>query len=446
MKEVEDTTAVEERSTARTDDWEQTEVTERARLIETTEDRMGMGEANTSVKVSDYMLLDKAVLPPVNIDYGANVKGPVLPYLDPVSARIFTMASEDKKEQTDPFMQRIQLVGKEIVRATAQVDNGAMRNCIAQAKYKAYNICLGPLRPSTMVIGVANNQQIPSLGTWMEVVRIGGVEAESIFEVFKCAGMFKVILGKLFLRAAKAIHKYSTDTIYINTPTGDTTIMNKHVSPRSTTPNLASIAKETGLPSATMKIAKMEPTTPDQKTPKPTIQTPAPTQQRQSINTTTHPIKSTNRWALLEQDTDHVEDKESETEPATEKKSKKEERRWKEKQERWKQVKKLRQDLKTLDNVLLMQATEEADRERGGLYIPDDMLPKPQTKLAPVYRSRAKPLTIPLGSKLRYLITKMAELKQMMEEGECVVAEELGEVTAEVNALGDVTNETSKLD
>lgn len=124
MKEVEDTTAVEERSTARTDDWEQTEVTERARLIETTEDRMGMGEANTSVKVSDYMLLDKAVLPPVNIDYGANVKGPVLPYLDPVSARIFTMASEDKKEQTDPFMQRIQLVGKEIVRATVQVEIG----------------------------------------------------------------------------------------------------------------------------------------------------------------------------------------------------------------------------------------------------------------------------------------------------------------------------------
>jgi hypothetical protein len=91
---------------------------------------------------------------------------PIAPYMDPISQKVFGMTTEEDGERTKPFMQRVQLAGNATVRATGQVDDGAMVNCLAKAKWQAYNVCLGTLLPSTKVIGVANNQRIRSMGRW----------------------------------------------------------------------------------------------------------------------------------------------------------------------------------------------------------------------------------------------------------------------------------------
>ena len=59
---------------------------------------------------------------------------PILLYDENTSDRILSMASTPDEEQSKPFLQRVQLIGPSdcIVRATGQVDDGAMRNCISK--------------------------------------------------------------------------------------------------------------------------------------------------------------------------------------------------------------------------------------------------------------------------------------------------------------------------
>ena len=116
-----------------------------------------------------------------------------------------------------PFLQRIQLKGKSgsIVRATGQVDDGAMRNCISLSRWEKYGHCLDNLSKSSTIISVANATEIRSIGTWTGMVQIGGTGALSCFEVFDCRGAFDVILGKPWLKAVRAQHDYVTDRITI---------------------------------------------------------------------------------------------------------------------------------------------------------------------------------------------------------------------------------------
>ena len=86
-----------------------------------------------------------------------------------------------------------------IVRATGQVDDGAMRNCISKTRWDRYGHCLEPMEPSGTWIKVANDARIKSLGRWTGKVKVGGIEAESSFKVFDCKGAFDVILGKPWL-------------------------------------------------------------------------------------------------------------------------------------------------------------------------------------------------------------------------------------------------------
>ena len=116
-----------------------------------------------------------------------------------------------------PFLQRIQLKGKSgsIVRATGQVDDGAMRNCISLSRWEKYGHCLDNLSKSSTIISVANATEIRSIGTWTGMVQIGGTGALSCFKVFDCRGAFDVILGKPWLKAVRAQHDYVTDRITI---------------------------------------------------------------------------------------------------------------------------------------------------------------------------------------------------------------------------------------
>jgi hypothetical protein len=105
-------------------------------------------------------------------------------YEVPVRERIMQMGMEEEKEQTKPFLQRIQLKGPQnvIVRATGQVDDGTSKNCISKNRWDRYGHCLSPLEPSNMLIKVTNDTQIRSMGRWHGGITVGGMEMQSMFE------------------------------------------------------------------------------------------------------------------------------------------------------------------------------------------------------------------------------------------------------------------------
>ena len=155
----------------------------------------------------------------VNKDFYHDInKSPVLLYNSPTEDRILQMTEpKNNINKPKPFLQRIQLKGKSgsVVRATGQVDDGAMRNCISLDRWKKYGHCLDNLSKSNTIISVANTTEIKSIGTWMGTVQVGGTGALSRFEIFDCKGAFDVILGKPWLKEVRAQHDYVTDRITI---------------------------------------------------------------------------------------------------------------------------------------------------------------------------------------------------------------------------------------
>ena len=127
------------------------------------------------------------------------------------------MTEPESDDKPKPFLQRIQLKAKTgtIVRATGQVDDGAMKNCISLKRWEWYGHCLETLSESRTIISVANATEIKSKGTWTGIVQVGMTSALSRFEVFDCKGAFDVILGKPWLKAVRAQHDYVTDKITI---------------------------------------------------------------------------------------------------------------------------------------------------------------------------------------------------------------------------------------
>jgi hypothetical protein len=139
-------------------------------------------------------------------------------YNVPTSERILQMSEPtDSTEKPKPFLQRIQLMGKKgsVVRATGQIDDGAMRNCISLDRWEKYGHCLDTLSKSNTIISVANATEIESKGSWTGTVQVGGTGARSRFEIFDCKGAFDVILGKPWLKEVRAHHDYVTDRIII---------------------------------------------------------------------------------------------------------------------------------------------------------------------------------------------------------------------------------------
>lgn len=147
----------------------------------------------------------------------------VLLYETDTAAAIMSMTTPDKTKRSAPFLQRIQLVAPDgyPVRATGQVDDGAMRNCISKKRWEQYGHCLSPLSPSTIRISVASGQILKPIGRWHGTVRVGHVSASSWFEVFDSGGAFDVILGKPWLEQVDAVHRYRTDTLEITGANGD---------------------------------------------------------------------------------------------------------------------------------------------------------------------------------------------------------------------------------
>ncbi|GLB45131.1 hypothetical protein LshimejAT787_2000360 [Lyophyllum shimeji] len=174
----------------------------------------------------------------------------VLAYDVPILETLLQLSSSNIKnpEKSQPFLQRIRLIGpnETMVRATGQVDDGVMRNCISKCRWLSYSHCLGveSLTPSHTRIGVANGAEAPSMGKWTGTVKVGGTELRSTFEVFDCGNAFDVILGKPWLRQMRAVHDYETDLILLCGPKSDETIANHaDSSGRHTTPEVLTVTQ-----------------------------------------------------------------------------------------------------------------------------------------------------------------------------------------------------------
>jgi transposase InsO family protein len=162
-------------------------------------------------------------------------------YDAPTSDRILQMSDpKSHSEKSKPFLQRIQLKGKKgsVVRATGQIDDGAMRNCIAFDRWVKYGHCLDTLSTSNVIVSVANAAEIKSKGTWTGTVQVGGTGALSSFEVFDCKGAFDVILGKPWLKEVRAQHNYVTDKITIGKEGQQEVISNILDTPKVETPSI----------------------------------------------------------------------------------------------------------------------------------------------------------------------------------------------------------------
>ena len=101
------------------------------------------------------------------------------------------------------------------MRATGQINDGVMKNCISLNRWERYRHCLDTLTKSNVIISVANSTELKSKGTWTGIVQVGGTGAPSHFEIFDCKGAFNVILGKPWLKVIRAQHDYVTDEITI---------------------------------------------------------------------------------------------------------------------------------------------------------------------------------------------------------------------------------------
>jgi hypothetical protein len=159
-----------------------------------------------------------------------------------------------------PFLQRIQLLGpgEAIVRATGQVDDGAMKNCISKKRWEGYGHCLSPLGPSKTRIRVASRKRIVPMGRWWGDVQVGRVRVSAWFEVFDCGDAFDVILGKPWLHAVRASHDYDEDRIHIRTEDSEAVICNDESEAREEEPETldkVSLLQKTGYP-ATWGFAK----------------------------------------------------------------------------------------------------------------------------------------------------------------------------------------------
>ncbi|KIK36243.1 hypothetical protein CY34DRAFT_69159, partial [Suillus luteus UH-Slu-Lm8-n1] len=116
-----------------------------------------------------------------------------------------------------PFMHQIILHGPqgELVRIKALFDDSAMVGIMCTSIFHQIKHRLRNWTTSNKKLRMANRNVIESVAKWLEIVEINGVKAQCSFEVFDSAGSWGFLLGKPMLKAFKAVHNYTSDTVEI---------------------------------------------------------------------------------------------------------------------------------------------------------------------------------------------------------------------------------------
>ena len=137
------------------------------------------------------------------------------------------------EDAAQAFIHEVYLEGsmKIQVRITATFDDGALVNVIDTAVFETIRDKLSPLQTSKRVLRMANGTLVPSGGTWIGRVIVGNVCAEGAFKIFPSGGAWDMLFGKPMLHAFDATHKYTGDTVTLNSKDKSETLQNSNLEP-----------------------------------------------------------------------------------------------------------------------------------------------------------------------------------------------------------------------
>jgi hypothetical protein len=147
---------------------------------------------------------------------------------------VFTVGARSRTgDAARAFMHEVCLEGlmKIKVCVTATFDDGALVNVIDTAVFETIREKLSPPQTSKRVLRMANGTLVPSGGTWIGRVVIGNVCAEGAFEIFPSGGAWDMLFGKPMLHAFDATHKYTGDTVTLNSKDDSETLQNLNPEP-----------------------------------------------------------------------------------------------------------------------------------------------------------------------------------------------------------------------
>ena len=147
---------------------------------------------------------------------------------------VFTVGARDRTEDAArAFIHKVYLEGSsEIqVHVMATFDDGALVNVIDTVVFEAIKDKLSPLQASKRVLRMANGTLVPSGGTWIGRIIVGNVCAEGAFEIFPSGGAWDMLFGKPMLHAFDATHKYTGDTVILNSKDDSEILQNSNPEP-----------------------------------------------------------------------------------------------------------------------------------------------------------------------------------------------------------------------
>jgi hypothetical protein len=147
---------------------------------------------------------------------------------------VFTVGARDRTEDAArAFIHKVYLDGSsEIqVHVMATFDDGALVNVIDTVVFEAIKDKLSPLQASKRVLRMANGTLVPSGGTWIGRIIVGNVCAEGAFEIFPSGGAWDMLFGKPMLHAFDAMHKYTGDTVILNSKDNSEILQNSNPEP-----------------------------------------------------------------------------------------------------------------------------------------------------------------------------------------------------------------------
>ena len=142
---------------------------------------------------------------------------------------LFGVGANTSKKETKPFVHQVKFHGPqgEVIRAWANVDDGAMREVMSTETFKKVKHRLGKTTQSGQLLRVANGVIVQSEARWEGEVEVNGIRTNVTFEVFDSGGKWDFLFGKTLLEAYKANHNYESDEITIYGKGGVATLTNQ---------------------------------------------------------------------------------------------------------------------------------------------------------------------------------------------------------------------------
>jgi len=136
--------------------------------------------------------------------------------------------------KTVPFIHPIELRSTtgEVVRIRALFDDGAMTSAMCTTVFSTVKHRLKGWKTSTRTLRMANGAIIKAEAEWAGTMTIKDVEIKGSFLVFDSGGGWAFLLGKPLLRALRAVHDYSEDTITISDNKTRAVLANRYHDPK----------------------------------------------------------------------------------------------------------------------------------------------------------------------------------------------------------------------